>query len=100
MNRYDMSKVGNHHFTSKVFEDSQRLLIRFQTFAQKGNMLPNDDANMKYFNWSKDHLDRCYQLLKEVKVVDYVRNHRRTTLKFLGEYAYLNNFIIKPQKKR
>lgn len=100
MNRYDMSKFDNHHFSSKVLEDSQRLLVRFHTFVQKGNCIPTDEMNLRYFNWSKDHLNRCYQFLKEAKVVDYARNHRRTTLKFLGEFAYLNDFIIKPQKKR
>ena len=95
MNRYDMSQVGNHHFTKKVFEDAERLLKRCQNFAQKGNMIPNDEMNMKYFGWSKDHLDRCYQLLKLVNVVSYVSFHRRTTLKFIGDYEYLNKFLIK-----
>ena len=100
MNRYNISKNGNHHFTENIFRDTEKLLKRCQTFAQKGHNIPNDDANMKYFGWSKDHLDRCYQLLKTVNVVDYAPFHRRTTLKFIGDYDYLNEFIVKPQKKK
>lgn len=99
MNRYDMSKNCNHHFTENIFKDADRLLKRCQNFAQKGNMLPDDEMNMRYFNWSKDHLDRCYQLLKTVNVVDYSRNNRRHTLKFVGDYAYLNEFMIKNKKR-
>lgn len=98
MNRYDVSNVGNHHFTKKTFEDAERLLKRCQSFAQKGSCIPTDEMNMKYFKWSKDHLDRCYQLLKTVKVVNYAPFHRRTTLEFLGEYKYLNDFLTIKKK--
>ena len=99
MNRYDVSKVGNHHFTENTFKDAEKLLKRCQVFAQKGNNIPSDDANMKHFNWSKDHLDRCYQLLKTVNVVDYSRNNRRHTLKFIGDYEYLNKFLVINKKR-
>ena len=94
MNRYYKSDVGNNHFSKNTFEDAEKLLRRVISFAQQGHNLPSDEMNMKYFKWSKDHLDRCYQLLKTVHVVDYSRNHRRTTLKFIGDYDYLNKFLV------
>lgn len=95
MNRYDMSKIGNHHFTKKVFEDAERLLTRYNVLATNTNFIPDDKAMMKYFNWSKDHLDRCFQLLRTLGVVSYSRNNRRHTLKFLGDYEYLNELLNK-----
>ena len=93
INRYVTSKVGNHHFSKKVFEDSQALLTRCTILGTQKNYIPNDASLMMYFSWTKDHLDRCYQLLKTVGVVDYARNNRRSTFKFVGEYEYLNAYL-------
>lgn len=93
VNRYATSEVGNHHFSKKVFEDSQRLLTRCNMLGVKTHRIPNDASLMMYFGWTKDHLDRCYQLLKSVGVVDYAKGHRRSTLHFIGEYEYLNAYL-------
>ena len=98
MTRYEMSKVGNNHFTKKVFEDSERLLTRYEILAKNNNHVPTDIEIMKYFNCTKDHLDRCFQLLRTVGVVSYSRNNRIHTLKFLGDYAYLNDYLLKKEE--
>lgn len=84
---------GNNHFNEKVYHDTIRLMDRYMTFYDYHRSLPTDDEMMRYFGWTKDHLNRCYQMLKELGVVDYARNHRRTTLRFLGDYEGLNALI-------
>ena len=81
---------GNNHFNEKVYHDAIRLIDRITVLYRLHNFIPNDDSLIHYFCWTRDHLNRCYQMLKEMKVVDYARNHRRTTLKFLGDYEFLN----------
>ena len=83
----------NHHFNENVYHDTVRLMDRFIGFYQRHRQLPSDDENMMFFHWTRDHLNRCFQMLKEMGVVTYARNHRRTTLKFLGEYENLNSLI-------
>ena len=99
MDRDNKSMYGNHHLNDKVFEDCKKLLQRCMAFAQKGHLIPTDEMNMKHFGWSKDRINRCYQMLKMAKIVDYSRNNRRSTLKFLGDYAYLNKFMMTKKKR-
>ena len=88
----------NHHFSKSVEKDCYRLMDRYKLFYEKKNLLPTDEANMKFFGWTKDHLNRCFQMLKEIGVVDYSRNNRRSTLKFLGKYSCLNGYLIKQKR--
>lgn len=88
----------NHHFNETIYHDTIRLMDRFMMFHQRNRLLPTDEENMKFFGWTKDHLNRCFQMMREMGIVDYVRNHRRTTLKFLGEYSTLNGFIQNKKK--
>ena len=99
MDRDKKSLYKNHHFNENIYNDCIRLLKRIQTFAQKGSILPTDEMNMKYFHWTKDHLNRCYQMMKAAGVLTYSRNNRRTTLRFLGDCEYLNKFILKEKKR-
>ena len=95
---FDNASKNNHHFSKKVVDDSGLLMNRFYFFYLKGALLPSDENNMKHFNWSKDHLNRCFQFLKEMGVLTYSRNNRRTTLQFLGEYQRYNDRL--PIKKK
>ena len=90
---FDFDIKNNHHFSKKVRDDSIRLMERFHFFYLKHGLMPNDENNIKYFHWSKDHLNRCFQFLKEMGVLTYSRNNRRTTLKFLGEYQRYNGYL-------
>lgn len=83
----------NNHFTRRVKDDSLLLLDRYIFFYQKSGLIPNDEGMLKYFRWTKDHLNRCYQYLKEIGVLTYARNNRRHTLQFLGDYARLNRVV-------
>ena len=82
----------NHHFNENIYHDAIRLLDRITILCRLHNFIPSDANLMHYFYWNKDHLNRCFQMLKEMGKVDYARNHRRTTLKFLGEYEFLNKY--------
>lgn len=84
---------GNKHFNKNVYYDSLKLLDRIIQFYKNSKIFPSDENNMKYFKWNNDHINRCYQMMKEMGIVTYARNHRRTTLSFLDEYAYLNEAV-------
>ena len=90
---YNFVSKDNHHFSKKVRDDSIRLMDRFYFFYIKGALMPDDDNMIKHFHWNKDHLNRCFQFLKEMGVLTYSRNNRRTTLQFLGEYQRYNNYL-------
>ena len=83
----------NHHFTKNINADANRLLNRLELFYTKGRHFPTDEENMRYFGWTKDHINRCYQLLKAQKLVDYARGHRRTTLQFKAKYSIFNDWV-------
>ncbi len=87
----------SHHFTKTVYNDCFKLLDRFHYFYSKQKTLPTDEETIQYFHWSKDHLHRCYQMLKEMNIVSYARNHRRTTLRFHGKFACLNDYLPKKE---
>jgi len=86
---------NDHHLNENIYHDAIRLFDRIVAICDNYNVVPGDVNHMKYYNWSRDHINRCYKMLRELKLVDYVPYHRRTTLKFLGDYAYLNKYIKK-----
>lgn len=88
----------NHHFTKNVGDDARRLLTRLELFYKSHRPFPTDEDNMRHFGWSKDRINRCYQLLKEQRVVDYARNHRRTTLHFNDRYSVFNDWMKKEKR--
>lgn len=96
---YNLAFDKNHHLNKNVYHDCFKLLDRCHRFYLQQRTLPTDSENMKYFGWTKDHLDRCYQMLKKLGVVSYSRNNRRHTLKFLGKFYCLNEYLPTNNKK-
>ena len=81
---------GNNHFNENVYHDTIRLMDKIVVFYKLHGIIPTDDMIIHTYHWTRDHINRCYQMLKEMGVVTYARNHRRTTLQFLDKYKYLN----------